>query len=368
MITQEVIQNRLNAAIAKHGPDANKAIRDLIAQGENLVDHLCNSHQLAFESGENNEDNVQMVVADINSGQGELYDMHDNAITQFCERFDLPGTYVRESAHGEPWQRKIASGLMHSHADNMPVKTLLVRSVSGQVRAVLSNAYRRMNSVPIFLSFADACQGTGAVLMNGVCGELKSYLEVVLPTLHMIETPNNGIIWIAFGAQISSSDFGQGSLEVKECFWQGVCMNGAVGARMIREIHLGKRLDAANFAFSAETYAKDTETMKLAVRDIAKDVLSIQSMEKNVARIKGASNEIVDMPSELKRLPKMGLTKAEVDLVEKVLMRSSVDDGVTGEPTRWKLQQAVSAVARDAEPLRMRDIQVIAGGMLEEVN
>ena len=53
--------------------------------------------------------------------------------------------------------------------------------------------------------------------------------------------------------------------------------------------------------------------------------------------------------------------------VEKLLMANRPDDGITGESTLWKLVQGITAHSRELEPRRSRDLQEIAGDLMNRV-
>jgi hypothetical protein len=188
-----------------------------------------------------------------------------------------------------------------------------------------------------------------------------------MPTVFSIETPNNGTIHVAQGAQISSSDFGKGSLEVRSYLLQLVCMNGMVGESAVREIHLGKRLNEADFTFSAETYRRDTETMVSAIGDITGSVFGDQYRERLVRQVTGASAQETTMDNVAKSLPKMGVQKEELDAINEILGNSMLEDGVQGRLTNWKVTQAITAHARHTNPQRARELQEIAGSMLPKL-
>lgn len=48
-------------------------------------------------------------------------------------------------------------------------------------------------------------------------------------------------------------------------------------------------------------------------------------------------------------------------------MANRPDDGVTGESTLWKLVQGITAHSRELEPRRQRDLQEIAGDLMNRV-
>lgn len=83
--------------------------------------------------------------------------------------------------------------------------------------------------------------------------------------------------------------------------------------------------------------------------------------------IQGASAMEVDMEKELKSLQKGKMSKDEVKGVEKLLMANRPDDGITGESTLWKLVQGITAHSRELEPRRARDLQEIAGDLMNRV-
>jgi hypothetical protein len=48
-------------------------------------------------------------------------------------------------------------------------------------------------------------------------------------------------------------------------------------------------------------------------------------------------------------------------------MRSAVDDGMAGESTLWKLTQGITAFARESENRRGRELQAIAGDLMNRI-
>lgn len=375
MITREVVQTRLDSKIREYGPRATESIRKLMVRSAISRDFKVRENDTYYNT---DEEHVNMSFSDTSKGiensTGVVLQLHDNAIEQLGVRHGIPGKFLKELYTGQKWERALAAHTLQAftqHCEDVEPgsgkriapRHILVRAVGDEVRGILSDKYRRLNMVPIFTSFAGSVERYGATFWDGVCGDLRSYLEVVIPTIHEIETPNNGMVYVAFGAQISSSDYGRGSLEVRLFEVQGACANGMVRSSVMREIHLGKRMDE-NFAFSERTYQLDTETVKSAIGDIVDTVFSTEGITEAIDLIKGASAKVLpDIHDTVEELPKLGLTKEEAEAVEALLMRSSPDDGVQGELTVWKVQNAITALARDAEPVRMRELQLAAGKM-----
>lgn len=358
---KEMVERRMQAAIDKHGPNAKQSILDLMEKQRMARDFIVPVKDLYFGPGSGNS-GVAMTFSDIEKGRGIVADLHENAIEQLGGRFEVPAMYLKRlSSSNEPWKPSLAAHTLTAFSQNGGKKdTVLVRCSGDRCLAVLSNKYRRLNMVQIFGSFAKEAQRAGAILYNGVCGDLTSYLEVVVPRMHEIQTPNNGTLYMAFGAHIRSSDYGRSSLELRQFSLQGWCANGLIGQSIRRDVHLGRRLEANDFAFSKRTYELDTQTVMSAIGDVMRQILSDESIEESIRAIRHASAKEIDMQQAIIELPKVGITQEEADRIEAILMGSDPDDGVQGKPTKLKLMCAITAAAREALPVRSREMQEIA--------
>lgn len=358
------MRDKLEDAILRNGPNASRSVLGLIKQNEVLEDQLVSSKQLLFadssdwpDSPEDREEARLILV----HGRRTV---HENALGQLAGRYKLPSAYLRELAGGEPWQVELATRMLNMTLANTPERNLLVRSMEGETLAVMSDKYRRMNMAPIFMGFGEAAKANGAVLFNGHYGKLKAWMEVVLPEVFEVNTPKNGPVGMVFGARISSSDFGCGSLEIKLFLLQLVCLNGMTVERAMRKVHLGGRITDHDFALSEDTHRKKTEAVTSEVYDIVRGTLSPEKIDREKGLILTSSEMEVDMAKEVKTLPKLGMTKEEAQLVEQFLMANDPATGVTGGATLWKFAQAVSCVGNQSGPVRMREIHDIAGGIM----
>lgn len=304
------------------------------------------------------------VVMNMPDGQ---FTMHDNAIRQIADRMGIPQRYLRTLAGGKDWQRDLASHLLNEHSGWTDRSRVLVRAVGTQVRAVLSDSYRRLNSVDILTAFIMEAAGQGAVVADAYMTDTKVWAETILPEPFVIPTQNNGDVVIFAGARFSTSDYGDGSVDMRSFLLNGACLNGMVRESVIRQVHLGSKLPD-NLALSQRTYELDTQTTVSAVRDLTQGLYSKDNLLRKAHEIQGASDMVVDLDNEVKKLTRDGwLLKAEGEAVQKILMNNNSEDGVTGAPTLWKLTQAITAHARDLEPQRSRELHEISGELLGRV-
>ena len=295
------------------------------------------------------------------------FSLHDNAIAQLADRMGIPQRYLRSLASGEPWAIMLAAHLLNQHSDWTQRSRVLVRTVGHQVRGVLSDSYRRLNSVEILTAFVQEAAGQGAVISDAYMNDTKVWAETILPTPVTVPTKNNGDVVIFAGARFSTSDYGDGAVDMRAFMLNGACLNGMVRESVMKQVHLGSKLPD-NLALSQHTYELDTKTTVSAVQDLTRGLFSANTIKRKAYEIQGASEMEVDLDHELKKLTGNGwLLKQEGKEVEKILMRNNPDDGVQGGATLWKLTQAITAHARELSPERSRELHEISGELLGRV-
>jgi hypothetical protein len=363
----QVVLNRVQSKIERNKGNVSDTINRLLREGDLAQDFIA-------PIGVNLRQNDKIPVVTF-SGNGhvlmnmkdEQYTLHDNAVGQLADKMNIPSRYLKNLASGDEWQRKLAATVLNEHSGWTQRARVLVRSVGEEVRAVLSDSYRRLNSVDIITAFIQEAGQQGAVIADAYMSDTKIWTETILPTPITIPTKKNGNIVIFAGARFSTSDYGDGAVDMRAFLMNGACTNGMVRESVMKQVHLGSKLPD-NLQLSQRTYELDTKTTVSAVRDLTKGLFSKDSLMQKAIEIQGASEIDVDFDKELKRLVKGGLQKSEADSVEKILLKNDPADGVQGGATLWKLTQGLTAFARDIEnPRRSREIHEISGALLNRV-
>ena len=363
----EVVMNKVQRMIDGKAVGVRATMERLVNEGKIAQDYIApigvnlkmNDHSPVITfSGEGS---LQMNMPD---GQ---FSIHDNAIGQLADRMGIPSRYLRGLAAGEPWAKHLAATLLNEHSGWTQRSRVLVRTVGEQVRGVLSDSYRRLNSVEILTAFVQEAAEQGAVISDAYMNDTKIWAETILPTPITVPTAKNGDVIIFAGARFSTSDYGDGAVDMRAFLLNGACLNGMVRESVMKQVHLGSKLPD-NLQLSQQTYELDTKTTVSAVRDLTKGLFSKDNLMQKAYEIQGASEIEVDFDHELKRLTRDGgLLKQEGKEVEKILMRNDPNDGIQGGATLWKLTQAISAHARELTPERSRELQEISGQLLNRV-
>lgn len=363
----EVVINKVQRMIENKAVGVQATMERLVNEGKIAQDYIApigvelrrNDHSPIITFSGNGH-----VLMNMQSGQ---YTLHDNAIGQLADKMGIPSRYLRQLASGDEWQRQLAATVLNEHSGWTQRTRVLIRTVGQQVRGVLSDSYRRLNSVEILTAFVQEASQQGAVIADAYMSDTKVWAETILPQPIVVPTVKNGEVVIFAGARFSTSDYGDGAVDMRAFLLNGACLNGMVRESVMKQVHLGSRLPD-NLQLSNRTYELDTRTTVSAVRDLTRGLFSKDNIMQKAIEIQGAAEIDVDFDQELKRLVKAGsLLKSEGESVEKILMRNDPDDGVQGGATLWKLTQAITAHARELEPCRSRELHEISGALLNRV-
>lgn len=363
----QVVINKVQRMIEGKQPGVNAAITRLLEEGRIAQDFIA---PIGANLKKNDRRPIISFSADayvrMSMPEGN-FNLHGNAISQISEKMGIPAKYLRELAMGDEWQKQLCATILNEHSGWTQRTRVLVRAVGMEVRGVLSDSYRRLNSVEIITAFIQEASIQGAVMSDAYMNDTKVWCETILPTPIEIPTRKNGIVTIFAGARFSTSDYGNGSVDMRSFLLNGACLNGMVRESVMRQVHLGSRLPDS-IALSQKTYELDTKTTVSAIKDFTKGLYSRETIIDKAIEIQGASETDVDFDKELKSLVQRGaLLKNEGREVEKLLMNNNPDDGVTGGATLWKLTQGITAFAREQEPERSRELHEISGQLMNRV-
>jgi len=298
--------------------------------------------------------------------------VHRHAQQQLCQRVGVPSKFVGDLCDSsEGWQAELAQHTLRELYEHNMDRMLLRAVAIGQrqdganryeVRGVLSDRYRRLDSRVLFAAFADAAKQVGLVPVDGVFSDIRASLRCLLPKVFQ---PIKDEV-VAYGMELRNSDFGAGGVEVS-CFeYKPWCTNLATLQNELRKVHLGSRLPA-DLQLTQRTYDLDAETFASAIRDVTTDALSDDRLFKLNAATAAAADKKLTW-AEAKKLVAGKLTKAEQQKAEVIFDDATPEaaHGASGPGSRWKLSNVISWMANgesvDAD--RKLDLQRFAGELV----
>jgi len=337
----------------KTAQDVLNRVRD-----EQPFDRIINTRGVEFTVTPKKAVVLQSVVQDGKLSFTEP--LHRHALQQISVEAGMPMSYITTLLESEDTGKQLLTHNLNTllHEIHRP-RRLLSRSVKGEIRGVLSDKYRRLDSQPIFESFALACQELGAVPIQGVNGDLRFSIKALLPKV--FEPKGEEIM--AFGVQLSNSDFGAGALAISTFIERVACTNFMTLKNELRKVHLGSRL-SDDITYAEETVTADTTAMALVVFDTIKALLGPEKVNDTVQIIEAAIDQKIDTAEALESLKKRGLLKSEVDSVRDVFNNGGVEELPKGQ-NAYRMANAISWVAKSSiTPERQLALEELAGEVI----
>lgn len=369
-------EEHLNKQIqVKASSAANVILRVRDAQ---LVDRVVPSRGIRFshrtdvvkvktEDGEVEQASHTLLMTSRGKGVNAFSEpLHKHALMQAAARAGVPETFVNRMLE-RPYGGELVTDTLNTVYAREDNENFLVRASDKQIRGVLSDSYRRMDSRPILEAFCESVSELGAVPIEGVGGDLRFSVKALIPKVHVVGKKAGNEEVFAFGASLSNSDFGCGALSLQFFLWRIWCSNTATREDSLRKVHLGKRL-AEDITYSQETYDADTRTMSLAIRDHVKGVLAPAKIEEALAQIETALDTTIDPKKFFERggqLERLKLTKAEIESARETFNNGDIMVLPRGTSVA-RMSQAVAWLAQTVPSAERRlELERVAGQLME---
>jgi hypothetical protein len=208
----------------------------------------------------------------------------DLARRQLAEKLGIPYSYFERmrSHHPELLDRNVNTWL---HADN---DRRLVRTLDGNVRALLSDRYRRLDNYDLAEHVLPMLQRLpGGRLESCELTDSRMYLKWV--TSEQREEIQPGDV-VEAGVVVANSEVGLGSLSVQPLLFRLVCRNGLIASdHGLRKAHVGRLKDVQDDAvtvYKDDTLEAEDKAFFLKVRDVVEEAVSEVTLRKLAGRLR----------------------------------------------------------------------------------
>jgi hypothetical protein len=241
----------------------------------------------------------------------------------------------------------------------------LIRTLDGQVRAVLSDSYRPLDNLDLAEAVLPKLLALEANVVSGEVTENRFYLKAV--TEKVSGAVKVGDV-IQAGVVVSNSEVGHGSLRVEALDFRLVCTNGMIRETAVRKAHLGRSargqdaIEDAREYFRNETRIADDRAFFLKVQDATAAMFDPQRFEKRLTQYREADNRSIgDNPEQVVEVTakKLQLNETERSSVLRHLI-------LGGSLSTWGLANAVTRAAQDVESYdRATELEALGGKVIE---
>ena len=340
-----------------------KSGRSLVSLAHELERQLASKKDLVVSSALLRHDTDAMgdtrLVIEESSGPVR-YGVTPLARRQLADKLKIPYAYFERMRSEQPTllDRNVNTWLRDDDDRRM------IRTLDGNVRAVLSDRYRRLDNFDLAESVLPILQKLPEARFESVeLTDLKMYLKVVTPQLKFEMAPGD---IVQAGVVVSNSEVGQGTLSVQTLLYRLRCRNGLITPdRALRKTHVGRAIgneDEAITVFQDDTLRADDQAFFLKVRDVVQAAVSEATF--------------LQMAQKMQKTLHIPLVGDPVKTVEVLAQRYTLNDiersGVLrhliseGTLTGYGLVNAVTHFSQEVEDYdRATEFEALGGKLIE---
>lgn len=358
------------------------SLQDLAKQIETQAatrkDYVAPQGALEAQVVEKAEGATDIVLAGVN---GETMPLRNHAHRQLGDALQIPARYYDRMRAEQPdlLARNVNTWLASRREEQRMLRTL-----DGEVRAVLSPKYRPMDNFELAHAVLPKLMGMQVQIMSCALTETRMYIKVILPELS--DDLPEGCVWgtghnmvaeysgnragkVVAALTIRNSEVGDGALAIEPSVFTTWCTNLAVMKEVsMRKFHVGRSHEVADGSwevFRDETRAADDKALFLKVGDLVEAAFKRETFDKAIAQIRGAAGDKI----ESKELPKV------IEVAAKQLsLPAGINNSILtylaqgGDFSRWGLASAITAVANGHDDYEHATALEHAGGELLAMN
>jgi hypothetical protein len=318
-------------------------------------DYVADTRRAGFYA---REDGLFDLTLDLPDGMVEAR-VNDNAHQQIGGRLGIPRKYYTRMAADAP--ELLVSNVRHWFTSEPEQR--MFRTLGGDLRAVLSNRYRRLDNVDLLEHiYPELAKIDGLEFFVTSLTPEKMFIRATLPRLTAEIKKGDAV---QAGVEISNSEIGHGSLQVKPYILRLVCLNGMTTQVALRKYHTGARIEESEDMlgiFRDETLKQDDKVLFMKAADLVRASLTEVSFNQIVQQLREAADtDPIQAPVAAVQVlsQKLDLTEDEGQSVLSFLASG-------GDLTQWGAVNALTEAAKDAETFgRLAELEAKAGVLVE---
>jgi hypothetical protein len=242
----------------------------------------------------------------------------------------------------------------------------MVRTLNGQVRALLSDRYQRVDNLEVAEVALNVLSDIpGLQIVSSAVTESRLYIKAVSSNLQL-PVPGSRRVGdlVETGVLIQNSEVGLGAVSIKPFAHFLVCTNGMVRDKGgLRAAHVGRRIDMdLEGLLSDKTRRMEDEVVLRKVRDVISHAFNEAAFRKFLDELGNTTKQVIegDVNAAVEALgPTLGLQVGERQSVLRHLIQG-------GDLSRYGLANAVTRTAEDIESYdRATEIETLGYRLIE---
>lgn len=282
---------------------------------------------------------------------------------QVRDHFKIPAAYYGRMRESAP---DLIGLNLNRWAREEPGAKRMVRTLDGNARAFVSDAYRCLNNTDFAMATLPVLREKRADIVSAAVTDTRLYIKAKCPWLEgEVKGKHKGDV-VQGGLMLRNSEVGNGALDVSLYITRLICDNGAVSDSILRRAHLGKRQggdfnEAVEF-FSDKTRRLDDAAFFSKVKDMILRGMAQEFFDTYLAKANGAASDKISKDAELDEVVEVTLSRFGVPLqFSKPVLHNLIDGG---DLSRWGLHNAVTSVANDLSDYEASTVLESVGGKI----
>ena len=291
----------------------------------------------------------------------QRYGITPLARRQLAEKLKIPHAYFERMRTERP---ELLDRNVNAWLERQNDERQLLRTLDGNVRAVLSERYRRLDNYDLLEHVLPTLQQLPeARLESAELTETRLYLKVITPRIAFEVAPGDVV---QAGVVVSNSEVGCGMLSVQPLAFRLVCSNGLIASdRMLRKTHVGRALDSeppSGIVFKDDTLQADDRAFFLRVRDVVEVAVSESTLRLVGEKLRRAK-EIPLEGDPVRAVEVLGQRHGLNEAERAGVLRSLIEGG---ELSGYGLVNAVTHFSqRVADYDRASELEALGGRLVE---
>lgn len=338
----------------KAGISLNEMAAELARRADATKDYIASSTALQMLS------DTHLCLAQDPDAESDVFPVTEHAHRQIGTYAKIPAEYYDRMRKEQPaLLAQNVNTWLHDKSDDKR----LVRTLDGQVRAVLSNRYRPLDNHDLVQAVLPVlAEHTDLQVVSTQITDSRFFLKVLFPRIEGEIKKGDAV---QAGLTISNSEVGDGSLQVSPLIYRLVCLNGMIAESAMKRSHVGKSLSASEDGFEIfrdATREADDKAFWLKVQDIVRSAMTQTVFDTLVNRMRDTTERTIEAPI--------------VEVVERVARRFTLTDGESGlmlnhlaqggDLTQWGLLNAITRTSQDLDDYtRATEFERLGGQILE---
>lgn len=302
-----------------------------------------NAKDFLVPTGKLNMDDQGQLV--FKNGSTHKFGLNKWSSGQLASYTDIPKGYFDRIQAEDPklFAKNVNHGLVRKDGEQRMVRTL-----DGQVRAFVSNKFRRgLGNFELMEANLPILLDNGFEVQSSELTEKRLYVKAVTPRIKAdIKVGDT----VNFGIVLSNSDVGAGEFKLETFIYRLSCLNGMVGAKLSSARHITRAISGGEEAaelFSDKTLNLSDAAFFSGMRDLFLNAIKPENFDMAVNQMREAADRKI-RNTDLEQVVELAMntTKVQGEGVKHGILAALMTGNEGAGLTQWGLANSFTRAAQ----------------------